>query len=164
MIAMPVTTDVSDDDAEDLGSVDYVVGEASDTARVKSWYWWSILPGVRYFGTRIRIEAWVDPLKNEWIRKTGTATGTTGGTVVEFANVLSPWHEHLMVNQGIANYALDYGDSGAPVFMPWGTDWVNLGGVHWGGMLDEEGELDLAVFSLISQVLGELSVEPMTGW
>lgn len=162
-IPMPIKTKIYDDDDTSLGYVELVGGDEADASRVKSGWRWSILPGVRHYGTRIPIETWYTGLPPEGhpVWKTGSTTDTTFGYVVDISDVHNPAHG-LMEDQVIADFEWATGDSGGPVYVAiadGGSVYAALGGIFWGGLPNGYG-----IFSPIEAVLEELGgIEPMLG-
>jgi len=163
-IPIPIETKTYDPDFTYLGWVELVGGDEADASRVHSGWRWSILPGVRHYGTRIPINGWFVglPPVNSWLWKTGSATYTTFGYVVQVTDVYNPAHG-WMEDQVITDYVSAPGDSGGPVYTAFydysGSLYAILDGIHWG--FPDTG---YSVFSPIEAVLGELGgIEPMLG-
>lgn len=145
-----------------LGWVELVGGDEADASRVHSGWRWSILPGVRHYGTRIPINGWLvgDPTMYSRVWKTGSATETTFGYMLLIADVDNPAHG-VMENQVITNYECAPGDSGGPVYKAYYDSgyYAILYGINWGF-----SDTGYSVFSLIEAVLDELGgIEPMLG-
>jgi len=141
-----------------------VGGDEADASRVKSGWRWSILPGVRHYGTRIPIEGWVSsglPPEGFPVWKTGSTTHTTFGYVVETRDIYNPAHG-WMDDQVVADFGCASGDSGGPVYIAiddGGSQYAVLFGIFWGILGNGDG-----VFSPIEPVLEELGgIEPQLG-
>jgi len=165
-IPIPLETKTYDPDHTYLGWVELVGGDEADASRVHSGWRWSILPGVRHYGTRIPINNWLvgEPTIYTRVWKTGSATDTTSGYVLAVTDIENPAHG-VMEDQVITNYLCAPGDSGGPVYKAYGSGssmYASLYGIHWG--LGNYGGTNYSVFSLIEEVLDELGgIEPMLG-
>ncbi len=87
----------------------------------------------------------------------GITSGTRSGTVDRFYDQINSPDFGILYSQFRATYTCDGGDSGAPVFVNYGSNAVKLVGVHWG----KDTATGKSYFSPIGGVIADLDVTPM---